>query len=78
MPPHVAPKIFRWLLHFWTIYALLALTTITVAIAARKAYFYGEIKPGFPVCGYEFSEFVTKRNEVSYLIKGDIFFDQEK
>jgi hypothetical protein len=56
---HVAPRSLRWLLHFWTIYALLALITITVAIAPRNAYFYGEIKPGIPVCGYEFSGSVT-------------------
>jgi hypothetical protein len=75
---HGAPRIFRWLPHFWTIYALLTLIIITVAIAPRKAYIYGEVKPGFPACGYEFSESVTKSNEASYFIKGDKFLDQEK
>jgi hypothetical protein len=69
---------FRWLLHFWKIYALLALIIITVTIATRKAYFYGEVKPGFPACCYAFSESVTKNNETSYFIKGDKFIDQDK
>jgi len=51
---HGVPSIFRWLLHFWTIYALLALIIFTVAVAPRKGYFCGEVKPGFPACVYEF------------------------
>jgi hypothetical protein len=50
--------------------------SVTVAIASRKAYFCGEIKPGFPVGVYKFSGSVTKHNEASYLIKDDTFLDQ--
>jgi hypothetical protein len=78
MPPTGGPRIFRWLVHFWTIYELLASIVITVAIVPYNTYFYGEMKPGFPVCGYEFSESVTKSNEASYFIKGDKCLGQEK
>jgi len=63
MPPMGRPEfsggfyIFGQFMHCWH-YSILS-------IVARNTYFYGEVKPGFPVCGYEFSECVNKSNEAS-------------